>query len=69
MVTTQELLTATENAIQAVLAGAQEYTIGDYTCKRPQLSTLMANRDKLQGQLEREQAGHTGPRFTPAVRA
>lgn len=68
MVTTQELLNQVETAIQAVLGGAQQYTIGDYTCTRASLPTLMAYRRELLAELAREQAGHTGPRFIAAVR-
>jgi|AACY02.2.fsa_nt_gi hypothetical protein len=69
MATAAELLAQTEAAIEAVLAGAQSYTIGDYTVTRPSLSKLFDQRLLLKAEAEREARGQTaGPTFRRAVR-
>ena len=55
--TDAELLAQVEGAIQAILAGAQSYQIGDRRFTKADIAVLKAWRDELRGRIEA--SGHT----------
>lgn len=60
MATTQEMLTAVETAIQALVSGGvAEYTIGGRTFKKNNLTELANWRDKLKRELRVSASGRT----------
>lgn len=52
-VSTAQLLSDVEDAIQAILTGAKEYRVGNRTVTREDLDKLMDARDRLKREISR----------------
>ncbi len=53
----QSQLVEIQNAISAILGGAQEYRIGNRSLKRPDLTTLYKERDRLEKEISSLESG------------
>jgi SMC interacting uncharacterized protein involved in chromosome segregation len=53
----KEELAEVQAAIRAILTGAQEYSIANRSLKRADLSTLYAERDRLQKEIDALESG------------
>jgi hypothetical protein len=55
--TLKEELTLTENAISAILTGAQEYKTANTSVKKASLETLYKRRDRIKSEIDNESTG------------